>query len=95
MQQDFTLQEAYTTAGGERIRAIRYRADFTYKVEKTGNYIPATVSFNDMEYWKSLVQQRGTGVEVVEDVKSTATRTAEYKMKRKMMAQKGYIIREV
>lgn len=30
LQQDFTLQEAYTTKEGERIRAIRYRADFTY-----------------------------------------------------------------
>lgn len=30
MQQDFTLIEAYTSASGERVRAMRYRADFTY-----------------------------------------------------------------
>lgn len=30
LQHDMTLQEAYTTPEGERIRAIRYRADFTY-----------------------------------------------------------------
>ena len=31
LQQDYTLQEAYTTPEGERIRAIRYRADFAYE----------------------------------------------------------------
>lgn len=30
LQVDFTLQEAYTGTDGNRIRAIRYRADFTY-----------------------------------------------------------------
>lgn len=30
LQPDFTLQEAYTTPEGERIRAVRYRADFSY-----------------------------------------------------------------
>ena len=32
---------------------------------------------------------------VVEDVKSRATKTGEYMMKRKMMADLGHIIREV
>lgn len=31
LQADFTLQEAFTTEDGERIQAIRYRADFTYE----------------------------------------------------------------
>ena len=31
LQQDFTLIEAYTSASGERVRAMRYRADFTYR----------------------------------------------------------------
>lgn len=30
MQVDFTLQEAYTDREGRRVRAIRYKADFTY-----------------------------------------------------------------
>ena len=30
LQADYTLQEAYTTPQGERIRAIRYKADFDY-----------------------------------------------------------------
>lgn len=69
LQQDFTLQEAYTTPDGERVRAIRYRADFTY--QKNGEYI-------------------------VEDVKSKATRTRVYLMKKKMMLERlGIRIREV
>lgn len=31
LQAEFTLQEAYTTPDGERVRAIRYRADFCYR----------------------------------------------------------------
>lgn len=30
LQPEFTLQEAYTTPEGERVRAVRYRADFSY-----------------------------------------------------------------
>jgi hypothetical protein len=30
LQVNFTLQEGYTTADGERVRPIVYRADFTY-----------------------------------------------------------------
>ena len=31
LQQDFTLQEGFTTESGERVRPIKYRADFTYE----------------------------------------------------------------
>lgn len=31
LQPQFTLQEAYTTTKGERVRAIRYQADFSYE----------------------------------------------------------------
>lgn len=31
LQPDFTLQEGYTTPDGERIRAVVYRADFSYE----------------------------------------------------------------
>ena len=69
LQQDFTLQEAYTAPDGERIRAIRYSADFTY--EENGEL-------------------------VVEDVKSRATKTQVYEMKRKMLREKyGVKVREV
>lgn len=39
LQQDFTLQEAYTTPEGRRVRAIRYRADFVYTVCATGKRV--------------------------------------------------------
>ena len=31
IQPEFTLVEAYTMPGGERVRAMRYRADFSYR----------------------------------------------------------------
>lgn len=31
LQPEFTLQEAFTTPEGEKVKAIRYRADFTYR----------------------------------------------------------------
>ena len=33
LQVDFTLQEAYTDQEGRRVRAIRYKADFTYRTQ--------------------------------------------------------------
>ena len=95
LQQDFTLQEAYTTPTGERIRAIRYRADFTYKVVCANYEHICCVGHTDLDWWREAVHQHGRGVLVVEDVKSTATRTEEYRIKYKMMADRGYLIREV
>ena len=69
LQPQFTLQESYITEAGERIRAVRYTADFSY---------------------------RFGGKLVVEDVKSTATRTKEYLRNRKFMRSKfGIEIQEV
>ena len=31
LQPEFTLQEAFTTLDGEKVRALRYRADFSYR----------------------------------------------------------------
>ena len=69
LQPQFTLQESYVTETGERIRAVRYTADFSYRFD---------------------------GKLVVEDVKSTATRTKEYLRNRKFMRSKfGIEIQEV
>lgn len=38
LQVDFTLQEAYTCIDGKRVRAIRYRADFTYQEQVNGEW---------------------------------------------------------
>lgn len=91
LQQDFTLQEAYTTPEGQRIRAIRYQADFTYRIEWAGEYLPTGVPFEDLSCWRQL----GRGAKVVEDTKSRPTKTPQYRLKYKLMADKGYIIREV
>lgn len=73
LQVEFTLQPAYTAPTGERVRAIRYLADFTYYRR-------------DGQSWAY----------VVEDVKSAATKTKTYMMKRKMMADRfGLTITEV
>ena len=79
MQVDFTLQEAYTDGEGRRVRAIRYKADFTYMKQ----------SFVDRDgEWQWAL--------VVEDVKSRATRTKEYILKRKLMKERFNIdIQEV
>ena len=69
LQPQFTLQESYMTPEGERIRAIRYVADFSYT--------------------------QGSQM-VVEDVKSKATATAQYKMKKKLMQERfGISVKEV
>lgn len=84
MQVDFTLQEAYTDSEGRRVQAIRYRADFTYKKRP--------------KYWTGYECQCPDDgwILVVEDVKSRATRTKEYIMKRKMMKERFNIdIQEV
>ena len=69
LQPEFTLIEAYTTPSGERVRAERYKADFSY---------------------------RRNGELVVEDVKSPATKTKVYAIKRKQVLDKyGISITEV
>lgn len=79
LQPQYTLQESYVTPEGERIRAIRYVADFSYQERREG-FGP-----EDVSWWP-----------VTEDVKSTATRTREYELKRKMMMDlRGIRIREV
>lgn len=91
LQVDFTLQEGYTTRKGERIRAVRYKADFTYKVRSAGYDHILQLDMTDIEYWRELYP----GAMVIEDTKTRGTRTKEYNIKRKLMADKGYTIREV
>ena len=73
LQQQYTLQESYRTETGERVRAIRYVADFVYE-RREG------------DAW----------ARVVEDVKSRATKTAQYEMKKKLLRERfGLTIEEV
>lgn len=81
LQPQFTLQESYVTPSGERVRAIIYKADFSYEEMKDGPMLgPVRVPC-----WEK----------VIEDVKSKGTRTDKYKIKRKMMLEKGFTITEV
>lgn len=84
LQPEFTLQEAFTTPEGERIQAIKYRADFSYDILRHNRY----EDYDGVEWldeWEP----------VIEDVKSRGTKTPLYQMKRKMMMEKGYRITEV
>lgn len=49
LQHDFTLQEAYTTPQGERIRAIRYKADFSYETQKDAEKTRWTLVVEDVK----------------------------------------------
>ena len=86
LQQDFTLQEAYTTPEGERVRAIRYKADFCYEERVHCSILHDDGPSTSEVRWEP----------VVEDVKSRATRTQKYIIKRKLMQERFNItIREV
>lgn len=47
LQPQFTLQEAYTTPKGDRVRAIRYQADFSYETRAFGD---------DLDIWDLVVE---------------------------------------
>ena len=86
LQVEFTLQEAYTDTEGRRVRAIRYKADFTYyRPPENGSHAA---------YW---ADQTGIPwVLVVEDVKSRATKTQKYAIKKKLLKERfGLDITEV
>lgn len=79
LQRQYTLQESYVTETGERVRAIRYVADFAYER-------PAEPDCTGTVHW----------LPVVEDVKSRATKTAQYEMKKKLLRERfGLTITEV
>lgn len=79
LQPQFTLQEAYTTPEGKRVRAIRYDADFSYYILQTELFVvDGGGSTKAEEEWKY----------VVEDVKSKATKTRVYALKKKLLREK-------
>ncbi|MBO7670136.1 MAG: DUF1064 domain-containing protein [Oscillospiraceae bacterium] len=85
LQPQFTLQEAYTTPDGNRVRAIRYVADYSYEQMRP--------------YWKGYeahCPDDGWYL-VVEDVKGgKATQTREYALKKKLLLERfGIEVTEV
>lgn len=80
LQSQFTLQESYITPEGERVRAIRYVADFSYER-------PTEPDSTGRVYWLRVVEDVKGG---------NATKTEKYKIKRKLFAEKyGFEITEV
>ncbi|MBQ5595137.1 MAG: hypothetical protein IIU78_05450, partial [Alistipes sp.] len=73
------------------IPANRYSANINNKVKSARYYQIPRLGTEDIEYWREL----WPGALVIEDTKSRGTRTKEYQIKRKLMADKGYMIREV
>lgn len=85
LQPEFTLREAYTDPGGWHIRPLKYRADFSY--------MERVIYPSKGETWACCEEQWRC---VVEDVKSQATKTRVYEMKKQMMLEKFQIrIREI
>ena len=110
LQQDFTLQEAYTLPNGNRVREIRYRADFVYErrlansecgirnseLGERGKDPSTPLRFAQNDKLGERSAQDGRWVRVVEDVKSPATRTGVYAIKKKLMLERfGIEIEEV
>lgn len=81
LQPQFTITESFISAEGERVRAHRYTADFSYE-EFCGAIIAP--------------EGGGTWLPVVEDVKGgKATRTRDYINNKKALADRGIFVREV
>ena len=86
LQPQFTLQEAYTTPEGKRVRAIRYQADFSYDRRDPKEEESAAYWGFECTSWEH----------VVEDVKSKATKTRVYSMKKKLMHDRfGITVQEI
>ena len=129
LQKQFTLQEAYVTPEGVRVRAIRYVCDFAYQrrapsvggaenslMERAGRSDVGIAPYECGAYGRTpsvtygdssigegagrsdvgIAPYRTEWIDVVEDVKSKATKTRVYAMKRKLMMERfGIEVTEV
>jgi len=76
----YTLQEPYTTPGGGRVKRETFTADFSYVKGE----------------WPYADEETRRWTPVVEDVKSKATKTQAYKLrKNRMMERYGIAVTEV
>lgn len=66
LQHQITVQEAYTTPDGERIRAIRYVADFSYILDGRRVYEDAKGRQTDTYRLKKKLVRERTGIEIRE-----------------------------
>ena len=67
LQPEFTLQEAFTAPDGSRVRAIRYRADFSYKTPAGGLIVEDVKGVRtDVYKLKRKMVRDKYGIEIVE-----------------------------
>ena len=76
LQVDFTLQEGFTTTAGERIKPIKYKADFTYYRRETTsdgimwNYVVEDAKSRPTRTQKYLIKRKMVqdkfGIKIVE-----------------------------
>lgn len=65
LQPEFTLQEAFVTPLGERIRAVKYIADFSYK-DGTQTIVEDVKGCKTKEYELKKRLMAGKGIKVIE-----------------------------
>lgn len=73
LQPEFTLQDAFTTPDGEKVKAIRYRADFTYRKKMRDGVDTYWVSvvedvkgYRTKEYQQKRKMMLDMGIRVIE-----------------------------
>lgn len=73
LQPEFTLQEAFKTSDGEPVRALRYRADFSYRRAvnegvdtRLETVVEDVKGFKTKEYEVKKKLMAGRGIRVVE-----------------------------
>lgn len=73
LQPEFTIQEAFTTPDGERVRSVKYRADFSYRraVKEGANtrlerVVEDVKGYRTKDYEIKRKLMLGIGIKVVE-----------------------------
>lgn len=69
LQPEFTLQEAFKTKDGEPVRAVKYRADFSYMMDTESGVVSVVEDvkgYKTKDYEIKRKLMLGRGVKVVE-----------------------------
>lgn len=94
LRREFTLREAYSCSNGQRVKAIRFCADFTYEFSDNFYALPLEGDVQKIVRWYKEMRKPGVKPLVVERVGEKPD-DRDYATKRKMMADLGYVILEV
>ena len=94
IQREFTLMDAYTGCDGERLPAVRFCADFTYKFADNFYALPMTGEVESIVRWFKEMR-RPNMKELVVEIVGNRSGIRDYPMMRRMMADRGYAILEM